>query len=56
MDWLRKFLATLSIIILVARVVVLDHGKVYNFKMYYVMQASAPSLHRQSNYSLITEQ
>ena len=63
MDCLRGCLATLSV--LVVRIALLEYRKIQErlisvefvsleaFKMYYVMLASAPSLHRESTDSLI---
>ena len=44
-DCLRGCLATLNV--LVVRIALLEYSYVA-FKMYYVMRASAPSLHRES--------
>ena len=67
MDCVRGCLATLSL--LVVRIALLEYSKIHEkaykcivcefvsleaFKMYYVMRASAPSLHRESTDSLIT--
>ena len=61
MDYLRGCLATLSIP--VVRISLLEYNKIHEkalkfvsleaFKMYYVMRASAPSLHRESTDSPI---
>ena len=59
-DCLRGCLATLSV--LVVRISLLEYSKIHEkackcivceFKMYYAMRASAPSLHRESTDSLI---
>ena len=63
MDCLRGCLATLSV--LIVRIALQEYSKIHEkaykcivcvfggFKMYYVMRASAPSLHRETTDSLI---